>query len=68
MPQATKVGERIAAGFSIPAGGASPLRVTMSVGAAIAEPHMTLDEVLRDADIALYRAKSLGRARLEVAA
>ena len=68
MPHATKVGERIAAGFSIPAGGASPLRVTISVGAAIAEPHMTLDEVLRDADIALYRAKSLGRARLEVAA
>jgi diguanylate cyclase (GGDEF)-like protein len=40
------------------------LQVTASVGIAIGDDHYTAaDEVLRDADIALYRAKGLGRKR-----
>ncbi|WP_108470565.1 bifunctional diguanylate cyclase/phosphodiesterase [Rhodanobacter thiooxydans] len=43
------------------------LQVTASVGIAIGDDHYaTADEVLRDADIALYRAKELGRKRYEL--
>ncbi len=43
------------------------LQVTASVGIAIGDQHYdAADEVLRDADIALYRAKELGRKRFEL--
>ena len=43
------------------------LQVTASVGIAVGESrHAGADEVLRDADIALYRAKELGRKRYEL--
>jgi len=43
------------------------LQVTASVGIAIGDHHYdAADEVLRDADIALYRAKELGRKRFEL--
>ncbi|MEO6798344.1 MAG: EAL domain-containing protein [Rhodanobacter sp.] len=43
------------------------LQVTASVGIAIGDDHyLTADEVLRDADIALYRAKELGRKRYQL--
>jgi diguanylate cyclase (GGDEF)-like protein len=43
------------------------LQVTASVGIAIGDDHYaTADEMLRDADIALYRAKELGRKRFEL--
>ncbi|MEP6897622.1 MAG: diguanylate cyclase, partial [Rhodanobacter sp.] len=43
------------------------LRPTASVGIAIGDVHyQAADEVLRDADIALYRAKELGRKRYEL--
>jgi diguanylate cyclase (GGDEF)-like protein len=37
--------------------------VGMSVGIAVARPHHDAHELLRDADVALYRAKDLGRGR-----
>jgi diguanylate cyclase (GGDEF)-like protein len=43
------------------------LQVTASIGIAIGDEHYgAADEVLRDADIALYRAKELGRKRFEL--
>jgi predicted signal transduction protein with EAL and GGDEF domain len=43
------------------------LQPTASVGIAIGDAHYhDADEVLRDADIALYRAKDLGRKRFEL--
>ncbi len=50
----------------MPVGG-KELQVTASVGIAIGDGHyLTADEVLRDADIALYRAKELGRKRYQL--
>jgi diguanylate cyclase (GGDEF)-like protein/PAS domain S-box-containing protein len=38
-----------------------------SIGLSLSAPHyLSADEVVRDADIAMYRAKALGRARIEV--
>ena len=44
------------------------LDVTCSVGVAVADPSITvrLDDLLRDADVALHRAKELGRDRVVV--
>jgi diguanylate cyclase (GGDEF)-like protein/PAS domain S-box-containing protein len=39
--------------------------VTVSVGIAIAEQSVSPDELLRDADVAMYQAKQRGRARCE---
>jgi len=41
--------------------------VSASVGIALSTtPHSAADDLLRDADIAMYRAKSLGKARFEI--
>ncbi len=43
------------------------LEPSMSIGIAIGDDNYTMaDEVLRDADLALYRAKQLGRKRFEL--
>ena len=46
----------------------APLHVSASVGIAFAGSgdHDDADTLLRDADVAMYRAKSLGKARLEL--
>ena len=67
-PDATAVAEGVMHALSVPmliAG--KELQVTASVGIAIGDNHYDVaDEVLRDADIALYRAKELGRKRFEL--
>jgi diguanylate cyclase (GGDEF)-like protein len=65
---ATAVAQRVMHALSVPMlifG--KELQVTASVGIAIGDSHYdAADEVLRDADIALYRAKELGRKRFEL--
>ncbi len=67
-PDATAVAQRVMDALSAPmliAG--KDLQVTASVGIAIGDHHYdAADEMLRDADIALYRAKELGRKRFEL--
>ena len=69
MPEtAIKVAQRMLAKLATPlivAG--KEIEPSASIGIAIADAHyQAADEVLRDADIALYRAKSLGRKRFEM--
>ncbi|HWX65061.1 MAG TPA: EAL domain-containing protein [Rhodanobacter sp.] len=67
-PDATAVAQRVMEALKAPmlvAG--KELQVTASVGIAFGDDHyVAADEVLRDADIALYRAKELGRKRFEL--
>ncbi|MES2310946.1 MAG: EAL domain-containing protein [Pseudomonadota bacterium] len=67
-PDATAVAQRVMHALADPMliiG--KELQVTASVGIAIGDSHYAAaDEVLRDADIALYRAKELGRKRFEL--
>lgn len=42
------------------------LTPSVSMGIALADGDLTADELLRDADLAVYQAKSLGKGRLEV--
>jgi EAL domain-containing protein (putative c-di-GMP-specific phosphodiesterase class I) len=65
---AEAVAERILAAFEPPfliSGSDIPLTVTVSVGIATGDRE-TPEELLRDADIALYRAKGAGKNRAEV--
>ncbi|RZA14714.1 MAG: diguanylate cyclase, partial [Lysobacteraceae bacterium] len=65
---AVRMGQRIVEAMT------PPIRVegkdmysSVSVGIAMSAPHYTVpDELLRDADIAMYRAKAGGRGRVEV--
>jgi len=43
-----------------------PLTMTISIGVSLHEPGVSLDTLLMRADMALYRAKSLGRNRVEI--
>ena len=64
--EATVLGERLIRTLEEPfqvEGG--EVFVTVSVGIAIAEPTASADELLRDADVAMYQAKQRGRARCE---
>jgi len=65
---ATAVAQRVMDALSVPMLiGGKELQVNASVGIAMGEAHyVTADEVLRDADLALYRSKELGRKRFEL--
>jgi len=65
---ATRVAERIAAGLSEPfVVNNQKLYPSASIGIAVYHPqYNTPEEILRDADTAMYNAKSLGKGRYEV--
>ncbi|MEO8810694.1 MAG: EAL domain-containing protein [Rhodanobacter sp.] len=65
---ANAVAQRVMDALAVPMPvGGKELQVTASVGIAIGDAHYrAADEVLRDADIALYRAKELGRKRYQL--
>ncbi len=61
---ANRIRDALAAPFRV---GDQEVFTTASTGIAISSPHYdTPDEILRDADIAMYRAKAEGRARHHV--
>lgn len=67
MHDALTVAEKLKAAIAAPCmvNGAE-IRVTVSIGIAIAEPDEVPARVLQHADLALYRAKENGRDRIEV--
>ncbi|MFJ7151663.1 putative bifunctional diguanylate cyclase/phosphodiesterase [Streptomyces sp. NPDC100445] len=46
--------------------GGNDVRVNASIGVAFAEPGLGAGELLRNADLAMYRAKSAGKGRVEL--
>jgi diguanylate cyclase (GGDEF)-like protein len=65
--QAILLAEGVAASLMAPATIAGrDIRFTVSTGIVVANMHDTAEALLRDADVAMYRAKERGRARYEV--
>jgi len=66
--QATEAAARIIAAMDVPIrAGGKELYSSVSIGIVLAQPHYrTAAELLRDADVALYRAKANGRRRFEL--
>ncbi len=63
----TAVAERILEAFRTPfIAGGSEVPVSASVGGAISTIGRSVDELLRDADLAMYSAKTAGKNRFEV--
>ncbi|MFJ4685634.1 putative bifunctional diguanylate cyclase/phosphodiesterase [Streptomyces sp. NPDC088789] len=46
--------------------GGNEVRVAASIGVSFAEPNLGAGELLRNADLAMYRAKSAGKGRVEL--
>ncbi len=68
LDHATAVAQRVAAAIELQpfdVGGAE-LAITSSIGIALSSGGVHPEAILRDADAAMYRAKDLGRARLEI--
>jgi diguanylate cyclase (GGDEF)-like protein len=65
---AAKVAQRVLVALAVPARiGGTELAFSASIGIAFGDTRYVIaDEVLRDADTAMYRAKKLGRARFEL--
>ncbi|MDQ1436822.1 MAG: hypothetical protein QOK43_451 [Acidimicrobiaceae bacterium] len=67
VADAMRIAERVADAVSAPIQlYGRDLVLTASVGLASAHPTAKAEDVLRDADVAMYRAKERGRARIEV--
>jgi diguanylate cyclase (GGDEF)-like protein len=66
--QASEAAARIIAAMDVPIrAGGKELYSSVSIGIVLVQPHYrTAAELLRDADVALYRAKSNGRRRYEL--
>jgi diguanylate cyclase (GGDEF)-like protein/PAS domain S-box-containing protein len=67
--QATAIAERVLSVLSVPfVLDGSPVHLTASVGIALCDgsPTVRPEDLLRDADAALHRAKDLGKARYEL--
>ncbi len=65
--EAQEMAERLGACFLRPfALGGEQQFATASIGLVVASRHVDADELLRDADAAMYRAKEAGRGRYEV--
>ena len=65
--EAVRIAERVADAIARPVTlYGRDMVLTASVGVAAANPASTAEDVLRDADVAMYRAKERGRARIEV--
>lgn len=66
--EALAIAERIASQLQMPLDmNNQPIRITASIGIVLScSPDDTAESLLRDADVAMYRAKSKGRARHEV--
>ncbi len=65
--EARLLGQRLIQGFSTPVTiDGEDIYVTASVGVSLSCPDKPAEQLLRDADAAMYRAKELGRARCEV--
>lgn len=60
---AERLGELVARPIAL---GAGQVSITASIGVAIGAPGVTADELLQNADAAMYRAKERGRRRVEV--
>jgi diguanylate cyclase (GGDEF)-like protein/PAS domain S-box-containing protein len=67
LEEATAVAERVRRLLDDPVHlGDDKVKVTASVGVCLAEPGSTAEDVLRDSDAAMYRAKLSGRGLFEV--
>ena len=62
--EAEKVAQRLIDALTEPMARAGDVTMTVSIGVAFAEPGMTAADLLRNADAAMYLAKSNGRDRL----
>ncbi len=69
VDEALRLAERLQTAVSEPiTSDGRSFRVYASVGVALTDSHsdLTADELLRDADLAVYKAKALGRGRIEL--
>jgi len=66
--EAALLADRISASAQLPlAFGDEPIAISVSIGVTVAtDPETGLEEAVRDADSAMYRAKELGGARFEL--
>jgi diguanylate cyclase (GGDEF)-like protein/PAS domain S-box-containing protein len=65
--EAEEIAERVLKAVSLPYTiGDQEIHLTASLGIALADEDATPDTLLRDADLAMYRAKELGRDRVEL--